>query len=132
MKRLALIEQLNMLLVVSTILGVSFLVSACAGSGNQPASQTTPNGMHASWAEWYSDLKSLKHASDISVVGSIVGIAQQTVQDGIPYTDFTFHVSQVLYDPHHLVTGQTLLIHQTGGMLNNHPISVHDVVVVLD
>lgn len=123
MKRLTLIEQFNMFVVVSTTLGVALLVGGCAGNANQPTSHAVSH-MQASWAEWYTDLKSLKYASDISVVGSIVGIAQQMVQDSIPYTDFTFQVSQVLYDPHHLFTGQTLLIHQTGGMINNQLVSV--------
>lgn len=126
MKRLALIEHLNVFGVVGTMLSIALLVGGCAaGSANQPISQVTPQmHMSTSWAEWYTNLTSLKHASDISAAGSIVGIVQQTVQDGIPYTDFTFHVSQVLYDPHHLFTGQSLLIHQTGGLVNNRPVSV--------
>jgi hypothetical protein len=82
--------------------------------------------VEASWAHVYHDIGSLKKASDVAVDGSVAGIAGQTGQDSIPFTDFTFTIQRVVYDPHQLATRNSLLIHQTGGTVNGQRVSLHD------
>lgn len=125
MKPSASLQSFSILLIVGCILGTAFLVSGCTG-GNTPTAQNPPNHMHASWAEWYTDMKSLKHASDVAVAGAFTAIVGRTVQDDIPYTDFMFSPARILYDPHHSLTGQSLLIHQTGGLIGGQQVAVDD------
>lgn len=125
MKPLTSLRPFSMHLIVGCMVGIAFLISGCTG-GNMPTVQKFPNHIHASWAEWYTDMKSLKHASDGAVVGTFTAIAGRSVQDDIPYTDFTFSPTRILYDPHHSLAGQSLLIHQTGGLIEGQQVSVDD------
>jgi predicted alpha/beta-hydrolase family hydrolase len=75
--------------------------------------------MEASWAVGYTDLKSLKAASDVAIEGTIAAVAGETVAENIPFTDFTLSIHKVVYDPHGRIHGTTVLVHQTGGIVNN-------------
>lgn len=102
------------------------LLGACIGLGGCGDQGSSSTGIAASWAVGYHDLASLKKASDVAVAGSIAGIAGQTANGQIPFTDFTFAIQQVIYDPHQMATGKTLLIHQTGGIVNGQTVSISD------
>jgi hypothetical protein len=110
-------------LLVGLVLCLLVALSACDAGGAQTQQV---HYLDASWPVLYHDFSSLKRAADLAVAGNIAGIAAQTVDQGIPYTDFTFSVSQVLYNPHHLTVGSRLVIHQTGGVLNNQRFEVQD------
>jgi hypothetical protein len=101
------------------LIGLLILLNACSGSDQQ--------GDHlvVSWAVLYHDLSSLKRASDLAVVGTITAIAAQDVEDNIPFTDFRFGIGDILYSPHPF-QGSTLIVHQTGGLLNGKEVSVED------
>lgn len=76
----------------------------------------------ASWAILYHDMKSLKSAADLSVVGTISAVsAVSKDQDGIVYTDFLFVTQATLLDPQYRLsgTGSSVIIHQTGGMIGS-------------
>jgi len=121
------------LLVIGTILvGVVFSVSGCGATSTSvqtlPISQDQHYSqrvdMEASWAVGYKDLKSLKAASDIAIEGTIVAVADETLDTAtstmsIPYTDFTLSTHTVVYDPQGRIQGTTVLVHQTGGIVNN-------------
>jgi hypothetical protein len=74
--------------------------------------------MEASWAEWYTDLHTLKAHSDVVVVGSIAGITSVAKNQGVPFTVYKLSVTQVLYDKAHRITGNSIPLNQTGGILN--------------
>ncbi|MGZ3666294.1 MAG: hypothetical protein ACXVDA_17635 [Ktedonobacterales bacterium] len=88
-------------------------------SQDQHYSQTV--GVEASWYVGYKDLKSLKVASTAAVVGTIAAVAGATVdtKTNSPSTDFTVSIETVVHDPHGRVRGATLLVHQTGGIVND-------------
>lgn len=120
--------RLKSILALGLALCVGSVISGCAQSSQTQGAQTQGSVVYldASWPRAYHDLGSLKKDSDIAVAGSITGIANQTVDQNIPYTDFTFQVSQTIVDPKHLVTGSTITIHQTGGVLNKQQFEVKD------
>ena len=112
------------------LIGLLVLLSACAGSSRTAGGGQGSGQLAISWAEFYRDLGSLKRASALAVAGTIVAIDSQTVEDGIPFTDFRLRVSRLLYNPRHLLQGDgqgsELIIHQTGGLLNGEQVSVQD------
>ncbi|MBX5451860.1 hypothetical protein [Thermogemmatispora sp.] len=110
-------------LITGLVLCLLAALSACDAGGAQ---MQQVHYLDASWPVLYHDFSSLKRAADLAVAGKIAGVVAQTVDQGIPYTDFTFSVSQVLYTTHHLTVGSSLVIHQTGGVLNNQRFEVRD------
>lgn len=95
-------------------------------SQNQGYSQTAT--IDASWSVNYKDLKSLKAASTVVVEGKITAVAGETLDTAthIPFTDFTLSVDKAVYDPHGHVHGFRVIVHQTGGIVNNTLFQVDD------
>ncbi|HEU4784718.1 MAG TPA: hypothetical protein VFS83_15360 [Ktedonobacterales bacterium] len=127
-----LVAVLTCLLSVPLILGGCATATPPAGSGQQGQTTTAvsapPTSYHpsktvtygASWATLYHDLKSLKQSADLGVAGTISRVSTvSTDEGGIVYTDFVFTVKTTLLDPKHRLNNQSLLIHQTGGMVGS-------------
>jgi hypothetical protein len=83
-------------------------------STHQPNAEVVIN-VDASWPKFYHSLTDLKTSSDIAVEGSIAAIASQTIEQNLPFTDFQFHVDKILSAPKGVISGNTIIIHQTGG-----------------
>lgn len=117
------------------ILGVVLLGIGLA-RGQQPFAQpqvrlAAPTletvSLSSDWAVTYQDIKSLKQAADVVVVGTITGVGGVTsTKPGLVFTDFTFQVRNVLQDPRGRVSGPTLSIHQTGGVIGNRRYEIQD------
>ncbi len=114
-------RQFCLLLTMIVLAGVVAVVSGC---GQHQATTTTR--LVASWARLYHSVGDLKKASDVVVAGTITSIADTTRQGTTPFTDFTFTIARVVYDPQHRVTGSTVVIHQTGGVINGARTEVAD------
>jgi hypothetical protein len=99
---------------------------ACASGPSRPAQQVTM--IDASWGEHFSDLASLKGASDVAIVGTVTGVAGHTVRNAVPFTDFNVQVVRRLHDPQSRVASSaTIVVHQTGGqMASNRVLEVRD------
>jgi hypothetical protein len=99
---------------LATALILTLGLSGCGG-GNQTVN------MEASWAETYHTMKDLKAHSDLGVLGTFTNIVGQTVDEGIPFTDFAFTVNVVLWNPKgsNVTAGTILQVHQTGGTVDN-------------
>ncbi|HEV2638025.1 MAG TPA: hypothetical protein VGX23_22945 [Actinocrinis sp.] len=86
--------------------------------------------MQASWAECFHTAGALKSHSDVAVAARVMKVLGQSVADQIPYTDFQLSVESVLYDPSHhfapTAAPTTLLLHQTGGILNSQLLEIED------
>ncbi|WP_133259956.1 hypothetical protein [Streptacidiphilus pinicola] len=96
-------------------------LAACGGgSGHRTAAPRSTVTMDTSWAESYHALSPLKAHSELAVEGTITGVqSTATTDDGIPFTDFAFTVSTILFDPGHRGSvGRTITLHQTGGTVN--------------
>jgi hypothetical protein len=108
------------------VLGLMALV--LFGCGQEPTSATQPQQvtMEASWAEWYTDLHTLKAHSDVVVVGTIASIASAAKNQGVPFTVFKLSVTQVLYDKAQRITDNSLLLNQTGGFFDGVRYSTDD------
>ena len=123
--------------LVCLISGALLLLASCgqsdtAGQTSAQAGGTSPQGcdMEVSWAVGYGSLQELKRAEglDLAVQGTFTSILSThgqvnppNGQDGPLSTTFSFVISRVLLDPHHLLKSSagTLTIHQTGGRLGN-------------
>lgn len=129
-RRLSRSNGMALLVIGASIVGVLTGLSGCGAtstdsvqslpvSQDQHYSQTVT--MDASWSASYKDLKSLKAASDVVIEGSIAAIASETLDTAtnIPYTDFTVSAHQVVHDPQGRVHGTTVIVHQTGGVVND-------------
>jgi hypothetical protein len=105
------------------------LVAIAGGCGSGPSTAPPQVTMiDASWAEQYSDVGSLSRASDVAIVGTVMGVASTTVRGGVPSTDFRVRVVRVLRDPQGRVApSRTVIVHQTGGpVAPNRVLEVHD------
>jgi len=74
--------------------------------------------MEVDWARGYSSLKELKQITDPGVQGHFTAIAGTSSEgQGLFFTDFTFTITRVLWDPQHQIQNKTgsITIHQTGG-----------------
>lgn len=124
-------KPLSTFLIVGLVCGI-VLVSGC--SQNSQPTQTAQASQRmqtvkisVSWVRGYQDLKSLKQASDIVVAGTITKIARVTKdKKGIVTTDFVFSISHIVWDPRHLLKDSSIIIHQTGGIINNIRYEVDD------
>jgi hypothetical protein len=97
-------------------------VAACgAGSGDGGVTH-----LDADWTVLYHDLGHLKRASDLAVAGTFASASGQTVQDGIPYSDFVFTVNRPIYDPGRRLQTTSITVHQTGGTLNGRVAEIQD------
>jgi hypothetical protein len=106
-------------------------LAALASSGLQtdqhaPASATERVKLSASWPVLYHDVKSLKLASDLIVVGTVQGVGPTTLNQGLPFTDYTVRIDRVIFDPGARVHGSTILLHQLGGTVNGQQYEVED------
>jgi hypothetical protein len=116
--------------------GVLLLLASCgqnatAGQTSVQVGGTSAQGcdIEVSWAMGYGSLKELKRATalDLAIQGTFTtiqstqGQAPPSRQNGPLTTDFSFLISKVLLDPHHLLnsSSSTITIHQTGGRLGN-------------
>lgn len=91
--------------------------TAVARTGYHPAKTVTYG---ASWAITYNDLKSLKQAADLGVVGTITrASAVATDQSDLVFTDFVFTIKTALSDPGRRLTGASIIVHQTGGIVGS-------------
>lgn len=66
--------------------------------------------------EFYQDLGSPKRASVLAVEGTVIAIDARSVEDDIPFTDFRFRISRLLYNPQYLLQGDG-----QGSELIDHP-----------
>jgi len=86
--------------------------------------------MHVSWAVRYQSLADLKASTNVAVAGRFTGVLSQgfAPTTGIPYTEFSFAVDKVLYDPLARVPalGGTLRVHQTGSVSGNLTTEIDD------
>jgi hypothetical protein len=133
MRRLSRAKQGGVLWTLFSSVCLLFLLNACSpgysSQGNTALHVSTTQActLEVSWAMGYNNLSSLKKASDLAVVGAIVGInSVKEDPPGIPSTLFVFRVSQVLWNPHHLTSLATVLVNQTGGIVNNRRCTVSD------
>lgn len=77
--------------------------------------------MDASWAATYRTVPTLRAASDLVVaatIGRIVNVTPSSLRNP-PFTDYAVMISTVVWDPKHLLTGQTIMLHQTGAIVGN-------------
>jgi hypothetical protein len=102
-------------------------------SASQPAAFSSTVDMDASWSIRFADVKSAKQASDVVVKGTItsiqfVGYVKNDLgqDDHIVFTDYVFTIDQRVADARHLITGPTIVIHQTGGILNGIKHEIQD------
>jgi len=106
--------------------GALLLLASCgqnAGAGQtgaQPACKPDHIiGVEESLTKGYHSLTGLKQDADLGVQGLFTAVVDTTSPDssGLVYTDFTFTITHVLWDPHHQIPGSTnsVTIHQTGG-----------------
>lgn len=97
------------------------------GVKNRANTGVLVHSMDASWAYSYGSIAEMKGAADAVVYGSFVntGTASRT-SDGIPFTDFQFQVSSVLYNPRSVLTDTTITIHQTGGVFGSQEFEIAD------
>ena len=116
--------------------GILLLLGGCGQNADtgQAGAQLTckPNhivGIAASWAKGYSSLNGLKQDADLGVQGHFTAVVEAaTDSSGLAYTDFTFTITQVLWDPHHQIPGSTssITIRQTGGCIGDTLYKVDD------
>jgi hypothetical protein len=81
----------------------------------------------ASWAENYDSIASLKGGSHIVVVG-IVNKQIKAYKDshGLPFSDFSVDIQQVVANPAKLTVGSDVIVHQTGGVVDNQLYQIDD------
>ena len=131
-RRLSTSNGLALLVIGASLVGVLTGLSGCgATSASGDGIRTLPVTqdqhysqkvtMDASWSASYNDLKSLKAASSIVIEGTIAAVASETLDTAtnIPYTDFTVSAHQVVHDPQGRVHGATVIVHQTGGVVDD-------------
>jgi hypothetical protein len=115
--------------VVLALGSVAFALGK-AGIGGQGAQVSGPNTTRvipATWPGGYRTLGDLRRDADAVVVGRIAGVEKSYAGErGIPFTDFTFTVDQVIADPKGLVSGDSVLLHQTGQESNGTVVQVED------
>lgn len=104
--------------------GVLMLLAGCGQNADtgQAGTQSAckPDhivGVAVSWTKGYSSLKGLKQDADLGVQGHFTAVVDTpTDSSALVYTDFTFTITRVLWDPHHQISGSTsITIRQTGG-----------------
>lgn len=94
-------------------------VMTLGGCNGQPSAKE----LRPSWSRLYHDVGSLKKDADLAIRGEVIG-STQTMSDGIPFTDFTIRVDQVLHDPHNKGDLQSITVRQTGGTVDGKVIAV--------
>lgn len=104
--------------IFTAVMGMLAVVSvACSGGPGA----TTVTIMHASYARRYGNLHDLKMASDAIVWGRISAVEGVfPVNDSGLFTNYRLSVIKVVHDPNHLITGASVSLSQTGGVLGNH------------
>ena len=122
--------------LVCLLPGVLLLLASCgqnADAGQASAqSACKPDhivGVEASWTKGYSSLKGLKQDADLGVQGHFTAVVDTpTDSSGLVYTDFTFTITQVLWDPHHQIpaSASSITIRQTGGCIGDTLYRVDD------
>lgn len=81
----------------------------------------------ASWSMLYGNVQSAKAAADVVALGTIESIKNVTQSGpGLIFTDFVFKIEQSIVDPHHMLSGSTIIVHQTGGVVNGVQYEVED------
>ena len=136
MSRFSLVPSQRYPRLVCLLSGVLVLLASCgqnADAGQAGAqSACKPDhivGVAASWTKGYSSLKGLKQDADLGVQGHFTTVVDtSTDSPGLVFTDFTFTITKVLWDPHHQIPGSTgsVTIHQTGGCIGNTLYKVDD------
>jgi len=131
------IRRIKAALVCSLAMSIALLLVGCSSGASKGVTQhgstadTTTvarTGYHpaktvtygASWAITYNDLKSLKQAADLGVIGAITkASAVTTDQSKHVFTDFVFTVKTTLLDPGRRLSGASIIVHQTGGVVGS-------------
>ena len=115
---------------IITLMAVLTAISNCGSTKAVASKAVTPVTQHIeiTLAGDFHDVPSLKHASDLVIHGTITGVADRTIKDVLPFTDFTVSATDVLYDPFHSMqaSGGAITLHQTGGTINNTTFIVDD------
>jgi hypothetical protein len=124
--------QLVCCLFIALLFGTSCGQPAPTGPTTTQAGGASPQGcdIEVSWAMFYETLGELKRATalDLAVQGVFTTILSTQGQEnpssgsnGPISTNFSFTISKVLLDPHHLLTSSPthITIHQTGGWQGN-------------
>ena len=99
---------------------------------NQPESSIAGVKISVCWHKGYGDIKSAKDDADVVVLGtitSIKGVQNEREHDGhlgFVSTDFVFTTEHIVLDAGHLLTDSTIIIHQTGGIVNDLLYKVKD------
>ena len=129
-RQLSRFNGLALLVIGASLVGVLTGLSGCGEATSSNNAQTLPVSqdqhysqkitLDASWSTGYKDLKSLKAASTVAVSGTIAAVASATrdTKTNIPYTDFTVSIDKVAHDPNGRVRGTSIMVHQTGGIVN--------------
>ena len=125
-----------LLLTGFILIGLLMFLFIRSASTDVKAGQTSTQSpsihhLDTSWQKTYRDIKTLKHDADVIASGTISSVKGTTTQKlihkaSIPFTDFTFTLKKVIWDPHQIVNTSTLTIHQTGGTVNNTVFEVDD------
>ncbi|HEY7349077.1 MAG TPA: hypothetical protein VH599_12260 [Ktedonobacterales bacterium] len=104
-----------------------------SSAASQQPSYSRVVTLDASWSVLYSDVKSAKAASDVVVLGAIASIKRvgftkndQGQDDGIVFTDYVFTIERTIVDERRLLKSPTILIHQTGGILDGTKYEIQD------
>lgn len=100
-----------------------------AGQTSAQVGRTSAQGcdIEVSWARFYSSLTELKRATELDLAVQGTFTAVQATQGDAPsagpstplMTDFSFTISKVLLDPHHVLGGSSssITIRQAGGQI---------------
>jgi hypothetical protein len=105
-----LLALIGMLLIGGLVMSGPGTPLISAAGSEQPQ-----GGISVHWAHLYHDLKSLKGATDVAVVGTISAVAEQGIRGATPYTDFTLTVNRVLFNHKQALVGNSVRLHQLGG-----------------
>jgi len=77
--------------------------------------------MNASWAQYYSDLPSIKKDAYLAVRGKITSVASTSSPAQAPISSyFNLTIEEIFWNPHNeaLKSGSKIVIHQEGGLVN--------------
>ena len=106
---------------------ILLFASSCSSGGAQSPTKaqvhTRPKivSMNASWAQYYSDLPSIKKDAYLAVRGKITSVASTSSPAQAPISSyFNLTIEEIFWNPHNeaLKSGSKIVIHQEGGLVN--------------
>jgi hypothetical protein len=103
------VKKIGIALVVASL---AASLAACSTPAAVPAEKPVVQ-LHASWANAYPTFAAMVKNSDAIVRGTVGAASPTILQDKVPYTDFTFHVTTWIKTKDEQPSD--ISIHQTGG-----------------